>query len=48
MPKLVLKTVIGNYDFNFKLKIIVNNNDFNFKNFKIVTTNYSFDNEILV
>ena len=31
IPKLVLKTVVGNYDFNFKLKTGVANYGFNFK-----------------
>ena len=36
MPKLVLKTVVGNYCFNFKLKTVVNNYGFNLKTFKTV------------
>ena len=38
MLKLVLKTIIGDYGFNFKLKTIVNNYGFNLKKFKTIVT----------
>ena len=38
MSKLVLKTVVGNYGFNFKLKTIVINYGFNLK--KILNCNH--------
>ena len=34
MPKLVLKTVVCDYGFNFKLKTVVRNYGFNLKNLK--------------
>ena len=38
------KTVTSNHDFNFKLKIVIGDYGFNFFNkFKIIITNYSFD-----
>ena len=40
--KLVLKIIVYDYSFNFKLKIIVNNNSFNLKKFKIIIINYDF------
>ena len=46
--KLVLKTVVDDYDFNFKLKTVDNNYGFNFKKFKTVVTNYGFDEDTLV
>ena len=48
MPKLVLKTVVGDYSFNFKLRTVVNNYGFNLKKFKTVVTNYGFDEDALV
>ena len=39
-----IKTIIINYDFNFKPKIIISDYDFNFLNkFKIIIINYSYD-----
>ena len=48
MFKLVFKTLISDYGFNFKLKTIVNNYDFYLKKFKIVMINFSFNEDILV
>ena len=45
MLKVVLKTFIGDYSFNFKLKTIFNNYSFNFKKFKTVINNYGFNLE---
>ena len=48
MPKLVLKTIVGDYGFNFKLKTVVTDYGFNLKKFKTVVTNYGFDEDPLV
>ena len=48
MLKLMLKTVVGDYGFNFKLKTIVNNYGFNLKKIKTVATDYDFDEDTLV
>ena len=45
MLKLVVKTLVGDYGFNFKTKIVIINCGFNFKIFKVVT-NYGFDEKI--
>ena len=46
LSKLVLKTIVINYGFNFKLKTVVTNYCFDFKKFK--TANYGFDEDTLV
>ena len=43
MPKLLLKTVICDYNFNFKLKTVLNNYGFNLKKFKTIFNNYGFN-----
>ena len=40
MSKLVLKIIICDYNFNFKLKIVIKNYDFNLQKFKTVINNY--------
>ena len=48
MFKLMFKTVVSDYGFNFKLKNIVKNYSYNFKIFITVVTNYDFDKDKLV
>ena len=50
MPKLVIKTIVTNYGFNFKLKIVVGDYGFNYlkKKCKTVFTNYGFNEDALV
>ena len=48
MPTLVLKTVVSDYSFNFKLKTVVTHYSFNLEKFKIIVINYFFDEDELV
>ena len=41
--KLVLKIIIGDYDFNFKLKIVIIDYDFKLKKIKTEVINYNFN-----
>ena len=44
----MFKIVVDDYSFNLKLKIKNIVNRFNLKKFKIIITNYGFDDNILV